>query len=496
VSDSALILVWTETSGGRQRTFRRFRASPEAATQIQEDVAKAAQLHVPSILPPLETRVTAEGEVTIVSAAAHGRTLRDLLQAMVMSEEKLKVSYATWIIIELLKSLEQAHAQGVFHGRLSPEHIMLTPKAEVLLSGFGLDTAARHLINRESPMVAALAYVSPEQALGDPASAKSDVFAVGSILFEVLTNEPLFIEATFGATFDAIENDAVPRLLDIRQELPKALDAAAGWALEKNAERRCPEASALRRRLEAFQGILDAGDHTKPGEHQKSIAELLRKKEKPSVDAAFDTSNADNPFEDNALYAPTRVVPKAHPRKKAPAAAAAKRGSIAGTLLRVTAMFLLGAAGVATWAAWPRLEGPLRQRLPPALASRLGLAPLPVVEPLVPAVAAVPVAAAVEVDAGLAELSAPDASTAVAEAPAEPPAAPLPALLKIDSVPPSDVLLDSKPLGHTPLARVEVEPGQHTLEFVSKKPKLKQTQKLTVTEGETLDVQVKLKRKP
>jgi hypothetical protein len=87
-------------------------------------------------------------------------------------------------------------------------------------------------------------------------------------------------------------------------------------------------------------------------------------------------------------------------------------------------------------------------------------------------------------DAGAADSAVPDAAVAVK-----------PALLHIESVPPADVMLDEKTLGQTPLDAVEVEPGEHLLTFSSKKPKLTQTQKITVTEGETRTLQVKLKRK-
>jgi serine/threonine-protein kinase len=484
--------MWTKKEGGRELSFRQLRAAPQAAEEIAAEVAAASQLSSPLIIPPLEVRAI-DGEVTIVSVAPDGRSLRDLLQAMVMSGEKLLVSHATWITIEVLKALEAAHTAPtgpVFHGRLSPEHIVLTRNAEVRITGFGLDAAARHLITPETPVIAALAYVSPEQALGAELSAASDVFAVGTILVEALLGEPLFIDETFGKTFDAIENEGLPKLREARDNVPKALEAALALALQKNAANRAAKAADLRGRLQAIQGILDVGDRIKPGEQPKRIADLLRLREKPHVDPAFDADSVDNnPFASNALYAPTRVVTKSHARvKEKPAKKGG--GGIVRRLLRITALLLIGVLGVGVWVQWPRLEGPLRQRLPPELAAKIGLGPA--VEPSgvkTPVKAALPPAPVVA-DAGLAGAAdKPDAS--VAEAPAAPPAKP--GILSIDSTPASTVTIDGKEVGKTPLLKLEVEPGEHLVELTPKKARFKKTQKILVLAGESRALKVKLK---
>jgi serine/threonine-protein kinase len=481
--------MWTKKEGGRELSFRQLRAAPQAAEEIAAEVAAASQLASPLIIPPLEVRAI-DGEVTIVSVAPDGRSLRDLLQALVMSGEKLLVSHATWITIEVLKALEAAHTAPtgpVFHGRLSPEHIVLTRNAEVRLTGFGLDAAARHLIKPETPVIAALAYVSPEQALGSELSAASDVFAVGSILVEALLGEPLFIDETFGKTFDAIENEGLPKLRETRDNVPKALEAALALALEKNAAKRAAKAADLRGRLQAIQGILDVGDRIKPGEQPKRIADLLRLREKPHVDPAFDADSVDNnPFASNALYAPTRVVTKSHARVKAKPEKKGG-GGIVRRLLRITALLLIGVLGVGVWVQWPRLEGPLRQRLPPELAAKIGLGPAP--EPA-PVKAALPPSPVV-VDAGIAAAAdTPDAG-AVAAAPPAPPAKP--GLLNIDSTPASTVTIDGKEVGKTPLVKLEVEPGEHVIELTPKKARFKKTQKILVLAGETRALKVKLK---
>jgi serine/threonine-protein kinase len=482
--------MWTQKEGGRLLSFRQLRVPADAAEEIAAEVAAASQLASPLIIPPLEVRAV-DGEVTIVSVAPDGRTLRDLLQTLIMSGEKLMVSHATWITIEVLKALEAAHnapTGPVFHGRLSPEHIVLTRNAEVRLTGFGLNAAAKHLITPETPVIAALAYVSPEQALGSEASASADLFAVGSILVEAILGEPLFIDTTFGKTFDAIENEGLPKLRGARDNIPKALEAALALALEKNADNRAPKADVLRGRIQAIQGILDVGDRIKPGEQPKRIADLLRLREKPQIDPAFDTDSVDNnPFAGNALYAPTRVVAKAHARVKAPKGKqkGGGGGGVLRRLLRITALLLIGALGVGIWVQWPRLQGPLRAKLPPELAAKIGLGPAPAP---VPAKIVAPAPAPV-VDAGVAQAPAADAGAAEAAAAA----APKPGRVSIESTPSANVTIDGKLMGRTPLVGIELAAGEHTLELATKKIKGKKTQKITVADGESKTVTVKLK---
>src|SRR3954447_1612575 len=123
-----------------------------AADEIAAEVSAAMTLSHAAILQPIDVKVDG-GLITVVTEAIDGRTLRGLLTTLAATGEKLPVSHATWLAIKLLEILEQAHnrkeagkTSPIFHGRLSPEHVILTPIGEVRITGWGLDTAARHLV--------------------------------------------------------------------------------------------------------------------------------------------------------------------------------------------------------------------------------------------------------------------------------------------------------------------------------------------------------------
>ena len=467
----ALGEVYTEKRGGRLVLVRRVLVAEALAADVLAEVSGAMKLDSPAILRPLDASADG-GLVTIISETLEGRTLRALLTTLASNGEKLPVSHATFIAIRVLEALEHAHARSeaghpapVFHGRLSPEHVVLTPSGDVRVTGFGLDAAARHLLKPQAKVDPAFAYVSPEQANGAPLNAASDNFAVGSILAEALLGEPVFMEDTFAQTYEAVQNRLPPQVRAARDNVPKALDEAIAWALERNPDRRAPRPDALRQRLQAFQGMLDVGDRIKPDEHPQRLADLMRLRMK-SPAAALDV---------------TSMEPVKGGGDKP-----GRRWGLA--LLRFVFVLLLGVLGKGVWDNWRDLEGPIRARIPPAVATRLGIDQ----DVALPPVAAVPDAGAEEEDAGVADAGEAEAGEAL-DAGAPPP--PRPGLLSVESTPKATVVLDGRPLGSTPLLEVEVSAGEHTLVLTSKKPRVELSQTLSVSEGEAKKLVVKLKAK-
>jgi serine/threonine-protein kinase len=482
VAKDALGELITEKRGSRLVTVRRMAIAPEAIDAVLAEVTAAAKLSSPSILRPIDASVSG-GVVTIVSETIEGRTLRGLLTTLATTGEKLPVSHATWITIEVLKALEHAHARmdgaaprPVFHGRLSPEHVVLTPSGQVRLTGFGLDAACRHLLKPQAKTDTAFAYLAPEQLGSGELNPSSDNFAVASILAELVLGKAVFIEDTFAATWDAIGNRQLPVLRQARDGVPKALDEAVTWALERHADRRCTRPDALRARLEAFQGVLDVGDRIKPDEHARRLSDLLRLRMKGPMTAATSDVTSMEPV-------------------SAPAAAPKKKGRAALRALKLLFAALAALLVIGIWARWPVLEDPVRRRIPPQVATALGIEPLGPLEAVPPPAAdageAAPDAGAEPSDAGEA---APDAGEATADA-GEAVAVPRPALVSIRSTPKAEVSLDGRPLGPTPLVDVTVDPGEHTLELVSARPKRKLVHKLVVAEGEAKTLDLELKKK-
>jgi len=456
MSRDALGEVFTETRGGRLVQVRRMLVGAGAADAIVAEVTAAMKLEAESILRPLEVRQDG-GLVTVTSQTTEGHTLRGLLTTLAANGEKLDVSHCTWLTLKVLEALEHAHAKKVFHGRLSPEHVVLTPIGEVRVTGFGLDAAATHLVKPQSKTDPAFAYVAPEQASARGITAASDNFAAGAILAEALLGKPLFLEDTFQQTFDAVSTRRLPEFRDARDNVPKALAEALAWALDHDPDRRAPRPEALRQRLEAFQGMLDAGDRIKPYEHPKRLADLMRLRMK-KAEAALDVTSME----------PAKAA--AGPKKRRPVL----------VFLRLVFLAMLGLLGWKVVTDWRDLEPQIRAHIPHEVLARVGIDPIAM--PL-------PVADAGEpLDAGE-ELA--DAGAGVPDAGPPPPK---PGRLTIETTPAkATVTLDGKPLGVTPLVDVEVAPGEHTLVVTSKKPKVEVSQTLSVTEGEVKKLGFKLK---
>ncbi len=462
--------IFTEKRGGRLVQVRRLIVGRNAVEGILAEVSSATKLSHPLILRPLDASADG-GLVTIVTETLEGRTLRGLLTTLAATGEKLPVSHATWIALQLLEALEHAHSRNdgavpmpVFHGRISPEHVVLTASGQVRLTGFGLDAACRHLLKPEGKTDPTFAYVAPEQTTAEPLNASSDVFAVMSVLAEAVLGKALFLEDTFAKTWEAIANRPLPVLRQARDGVPKALDEAMAWACERNLARRCPRPEALKVRLEAFQGVLDVGDRVKPDEHARRIADLIRLRMKGvAPGAAVDVTS---------MEPVSTAAPEKKPSRKAL------------RFLQLVFVSLAAAFFVGVWAKWEQLEEPVRRSIPPQVATALGIEPA-YVPPPPPPVEEVDAGAAEPADAGLEE---PDAGAP------PPPPPPKPALVTIQTTPAkAEATLDGKPLGTTPLVDVEVPPGEHVLELRAKKLKL--SQKLVIGEGETKKLTLKLKKR-
>ncbi|MBI3181350.1 MAG: protein kinase [Myxococcales bacterium] len=479
VARDALGELWTEKRGRRVVTVRRLNLPPPIAEQVSRDTAAAAKLTHDNILRPLEVGES-KNKLQIVYEMTEGRTLRALLTTLAATGEKLPVSQATWVIMEVLKALEHAHGRvdekkrpvPVFHGRLSPEHVVLTKAGEVRVTGFGLEAAARHLLRDASKLDPAFAYVAPEQVRGEQLVAASDNFAAGCILAEALLGEALFLESNLSKTFDAILNRPLPVIRKRRDNVPLALDEALAWSLEKNPDQRCPRVDALLTRLSAFQGMIAVGDRIKPGEHAGRLADLIRLRMKDAAAPALDMTSLEAVDENTAPGLDEPIVTKviANPLFRG--------GRRLLTVLRAVAVLSLAVLGVGIWAKWPQLRGPIEERLPEALVRYLRLAPATAAPALATPAAAAP-------DAGEPDAGEPDAGATQ----------PRMAMLSIHTIPASAVSLDGKPVGRTPLESLEVAPGEHTLEFVSVRPRLKVSRRITLAEGEKKKLKLRLKRR-
>jgi eukaryotic-like serine/threonine-protein kinase len=164
-----------------------------------------------------------------------------------MGGRAMNVRRALDLGAQMADALAEAHAAGLVHGGLTPAAVVVTPKGAAKLLAAGLAAVP----------AATSAYASPEQAAGCAFDARSDIFALGVVLFEMVTGRLPFHEArAIGATTPAA--DAAPRPTAINPALPRELDGVVAKALATNPDDRYASAAVVAAKLRAIAEILEA----------------------------------------------------------------------------------------------------------------------------------------------------------------------------------------------------------------------------------------------
>jgi hypothetical protein len=163
-----------------------------------------------------------------------GRSLR----AMLREVESVSVRQGLKIVRQITAGLAEAHAQGVVHRDLKPENILIGRDGSVKIMDFGIARLADSRITATGQFVGTPAYMSPEQAEGRPADARSDIYSLGLVMYEMFCGRPAFSGETPIAIVakQVAETPAAPRAIE--SDLPVRIDEAIRKCLEKNPVRR------------------------------------------------------------------------------------------------------------------------------------------------------------------------------------------------------------------------------------------------------------------
>ena len=229
-----------ETEGIEETALARARREALAMAKLDQHP------HVVRVLDSGEE----DGVPFIVSEYVGGGDLAGALEAC--EGRRLEVERAIAIAIDICRALEHAHSRGIVHRDLKPANVWLGDDGAARLGDFGLATIDRRSRDAvEGMLVGTVAYLPPEQALGRPSDARSDLYSLGAMLYELLTGEPPFpgedAVAIIGRHLNA---DPVPPSHH-RPEIPPALDRLVLELLSKSPEDRPAGAAGARRALEA-----------------------------------------------------------------------------------------------------------------------------------------------------------------------------------------------------------------------------------------------------
>lgn len=203
-----------------------------------------------------------DGQLVLVMELAQGRTLGEVIPPRGYGSEKL-----FRLAIPLVDGLATAHARGIVHRDLKPANVVVTPEDRIKILDFGLaklrddlsETAASDLTTEPLTAPGALAgtaaYMAPEQIRGASADERSDIFAVGILLYQMATGQHPFRSKTDRApdVVSSILRDDPPSLTGLKPELPRHLERILRFCLEKDPEKRVQSAKDLRNQLEMLE---------------------------------------------------------------------------------------------------------------------------------------------------------------------------------------------------------------------------------------------------
>jgi tetratricopeptide (TPR) repeat protein/predicted Ser/Thr protein kinase len=217
--------------------------SPDLVRRFLREARAAAALSHPGIVQVHD--VGAEGESPyIVMELVEGRSLAELLKSRrPPPDEALRLAG------QIASALEVAHARGIVHRDIKPSNILIDAQGNPKIADFGLATAIeeQEKLTGSGDILGTAWYMSPEQAFGDPrdVDARTDLYSLGAVLYEMLTGRPPFDGARATAVLKKIEIEEVVPPSRVEPSLDPRLDALVLRALEKSPGRRWPDAAAF-----------------------------------------------------------------------------------------------------------------------------------------------------------------------------------------------------------------------------------------------------------
>ncbi|NUQ97412.1 MAG: protein kinase [Streptomyces sp.] len=243
VLDRQVAVKTLHTDLGREQAFReRFRREAQA-------VAKLTHTNIVSVFDTGEDSLDGMTTPYIVMEYVEGRPLGSVLDEDVRQFGAMPADKALKITADVLAALEISHEMGLVHRDIKPGNVMVTKRGVVKVMDFGIARAMQSGVTsmtQTGMVVGTPQYLSPEQALGRGVDARSDLYSVGIMLFQLVTGRlPFEADSPLAIAYAHVQEEPVAPS-SINRALPPAVDALVARALKKNPNERFPSSESMR----------------------------------------------------------------------------------------------------------------------------------------------------------------------------------------------------------------------------------------------------------